>query len=103
MYYLTILLLIPLFVLLFYIIRKKPVENLLDDWAQSESFEIVNYKYTPNIPVKSVLYSVFRQSLFTVEIKDSSGNLKKCYVLCGHWFFGLLSKKIKVFWSLEEL
>jgi hypothetical protein len=84
-------------------------ERLLENWAASNDLVILekeNRYLSPqfgdplNYPI--TLWGFGGRPVYLVSVKDKSGAVRRAWVACGHWFWGVSSDEVKVVWLREE-
>ena len=71
----------------------------IDKWATKEGLEILSSEYRWLKRGPYFINSSNQQRIFYVTVRDKAGNIKKCWVKVGGFFFGLLSDKIDISWE----
>ncbi len=71
----------------------------VEKWATIEGLEILSSEYRWVKRGPYFINSSNQQRIFYVTVRDKAGNIKRCWVKVGGFFFGLLSDKIDISWE----
>jgi hypothetical protein len=77
-------------------------ERMLQKWAARNGFEILKKESThlsvPGGPITK--YARMGRPVYRVSLSDKSGAIRRAWVICGHWYWGVISSQVKVVWIL---
>ena len=75
--------------------------KFLESWAEQNCYEIVESRWS--LFGGPFWWTAFgKQTKYFVRIRDNTGHTRSGWVLCGGWFLGILSDRVKVIWNSDE-
>jgi hypothetical protein len=74
-------------------------EWMLRVWAARNDLEIVEKKErTCSARALSVFWGGGTRPVYLVTVRDKTGSVRRAWVACGHWYWGVLLPDVKVAW-----
>jgi hypothetical protein len=74
-------------------------KNILRHWAQNNDYEILSRQYRWIRRGPFFWWTTRGQEVFYVTIRTPDGQLKRGWVRCGNWFWGILQDQADVRWD----
>lgn len=91
--------LIAVLITLSHLWQKKKSEDLLNFWAEENSFQIISFERRHLLQGPFFLITSKAQVVYYVSIVDNSGKKRSAWIRFGGWFTGLFSDNLEVKWD----
>ncbi len=86
---------IIIFLTIFMIWSYSRANQVFDDWVRNNNFKVRKQSLKLLFRGRFTLTTSGGQIVYLVELEDG----KKCWVIMGGYFAGMLSKRLQVFWE----
>jgi hypothetical protein len=75
--------------------------SILDNWAAENGYRILESELRWSGRGPFFFTTARGQEVYRVTVEDQGGTIRRGYVRCGSYFFGMLSDKAEVRWDNE--
>jgi hypothetical protein len=75
--------------------------SILDKWAAENGYQILESELRPLRRGPFFFTTAKGQEVYRVTVQDAGGAIRRGYVRCGSFFFGMLSDRAEVRWDNE--
>ena len=79
--------------------RSRRSEKTIRDWARNSEYHLLMLRNVFPFAGPFFWTKSGQQTVFRVTIRDNAGAAKSAWLLCGHWWRGVLSDEIVVRWD----
>lgn len=80
-------------------LRRRVIHSIVSQWTKKNNFELVRYKDAIYSPFTLSLRKSRSQEVVWVEIIDSHGKHRTCWLKLGGYFSGLLNDRAECIWK----
>ena len=81
------------------IMRQGRAEEMLEEWANQNKFQIVKYEYRRLFKGPFFWGSSRGQFVYRVTVTDSHGDTRVAWVRLGSWVWGVWKNQVQVIWD----
>jgi hypothetical protein len=74
-------------------------KNIVYAWAESEGYELLECEYCAGRKGPFLLTSSSGQTICRITVKTSDGEIRRGWIKCGGFLFGIINSKTEVVWD----